>query len=119
MRSLRPVSSPASRFCFALRSSSSSSISSTKSSDVTSRRPARPAFRRRYQAALRVELHPEGEAQTAQDFLDLIQRFAPEILGAKHFRFGLLHQVADGLDIRVLEAVVGTHAQLEFFDATG
>src|SRR5579872_3638122 len=72
--------------------------------------------RRRDQAALSIELHAKAQAEVAQDFLDLIQRLATEVLGAQHFGFGLLHQVADGLNIGVLQAVVGTHAELELFD---
>ena len=59
---------------------------------------------------------PKREAEAAENFLDLVQRLAAEVLGAEHLGFGLLHQVADGLDVGVLEAVVGTDAQLQLFD---
>ena len=51
-----------------------------------------------------------------ENFLDLVQRLAAEVLGLQHFGFGLLHQLADGLDIRVLQAVVAAHRKLKLFD---
>src|SRR3954468_16786377 len=53
-----------------------------------------------------VELHPEGEAHAGQDLLDLVERLPPEVLGLEHLSLGLLDELADGLDVRVLEAVV-------------
>src|SRR5262245_15990933 len=65
-----------------------------------------------------VDPHAQREAHGGQDFLDLIQRLAAEILGLQHFGFGLLHQLADGLDVRVLEAVVAAHGKLQLFHRT-
>src|SRR6266545_2548854 len=42
-----------------------------------------------------VELHPQAEPHLGQDFLDLLQRLAAEVLGLQHLRLGLLHQLAD------------------------
>ena len=53
-----------------------------------------------------------------QNFLDFVQRLAAEILGLQHFGFGLLDQFADGLNIRVLQAVVAANGKLELFDRT-
>src|SRR5579862_4010066 len=42
---------------------------------------------RSLQATTGVGLHTEAKAHAAEDFLDFAERLAPEILGAKHFRF--------------------------------
>ena len=52
-----------------------------------------------------------------QDFLDLVERLAAEVLRLQHLGLGLLHQLADGPDVRVLQAVVGADRQLELLDA--
>src|SRR6516225_8973128 len=64
-----------------------------------------------------VDTHAETETHRCQDFLDFIQALAPEVLGLEHLGFGLLHQLADRPDIRVLEAVVRLDRQLELLDA--
>src|SRR5437870_1294968 len=46
-----------------------------------------------------LELHAEAETHLREDLLDFLQGFPPEVLGLEHLRFGLLHQVADGLDV--------------------
>src|SRR5438874_11705315 len=61
----------------------------------------------RDQASLGVELHAKGQTQTAQNFLDLVQGFASDILGAQHLGLGLLDQIADGLNVGFLPSVVG------------
>src|SRR5689334_2265801 len=64
-----------------------------------------------------IQPHPEAESHRRQDLLDLVQRLAAEILGLEHLAFGLLHQLANRADVRVLEAVVGPDGELQFFDA--
>src|SRR5664279_5711123 len=54
----------------------------------------------RYGIAVLVDLHPETETHVRQDLLDLVQRLAAKVLGLQHLSFRLLHQLADGLDIR-------------------
>src|SRR5579864_3929927 len=68
--------------------------------------------------ALIVNLHAQRETHGSKDFLDLIERLAAEVLGLEHLRFRLLHQFADRLDIRVLQAVVTAHRKLQFFHGT-
>src|SRR4029077_13490973 len=41
-----------------------------------------------------VDPHAEAEAHGVQDFLDLVQALATEVLGLEHFRFGLLYELA-------------------------
>jgi hypothetical protein len=41
----------------------------------------------------------------------------PKFFGLEHFGFRLLHQLADGPDVRVLQTVVRTHGELELLDA--
>src|SRR4051812_27929381 len=55
--------------------------------------------RRSDRVAVLVDLHAEAQPHRGQDFLDLVERLAAEVLGLEHFRFGLLHQFSDGLDI--------------------
>src|SRR2546422_8204309 len=50
--------------------------------------------------------------------LNLVEGLAAEVLGLEHFGFGLLYQLADGLDIRVLQAVVTAHGKFEFLNGT-
>src|SRR5919199_4593668 len=46
----------------------------------------------------------------------LVDRLLAEVGDRRQLALGLRHQVADGLDARALEAVVGAHAQLELLD---
>src|SRR5262247_3069075 len=64
-----------------------------------------------------VDLHPERQTHARQDLLDLVQGLAAEVLGLEHLGLGLLHQLADGPDVCVLQAVVGAHRQLQLVDA--
>src|SRR4051794_26874617 len=68
--------------------------------------------------AVLVDLHAERQAHLSEDLLDLIQGLAAEVLGLKHLGFGLLDELADGGDVRVLEAVVAADRELELFDGT-
>src|SRR5258707_4263857 len=67
-------------------------------------------------AAVLVELHAQAEAHLHQYILDLVERFPAEVLGLQHFVFALLHELADGLDVGVLQAVVAAHGKLQLFD---
>src|SRR5712692_760387 len=46
-------------------------------------------------ASVFIELHAQREAHLHQYILDLVERFAAEVLGLKHFVFALLHQFAN------------------------
>src|SRR5437016_4161182 len=46
------------------------------------------------------DFHAEMQAHLGQHFLDLVERLAAEVRRAQHFRFGLLHQIADVDDVR-------------------
>src|SRR6266849_4116410 len=72
--------------------------------------------RRPNDAAVLVELHAQGEAHLHQYILDLVERLAAEVFGLQHFIFALLDELADGLDVGVLQAVVGAHGKLELLD---
>src|SRR6266436_4421990 len=72
--------------------------------------------RRPDDAAVLVELHSQREAHLHQYILDLVERLAAEVLGLQHFVFALLDELADGLDVRVLQAIVGAHGKLELLD---
>ena len=56
--------------------------------------------------AVLINLHPQAQAHRSQNVLDLVERLATKVLGLEHLALGLLHQVADRLDVGVLEAVV-------------
>src|SRR6266436_4633633 len=65
-----------------------------------------------------VELHAQREAHLHQYILDLVERLAAKVLGLQHFVLALLHEFADGLDVGVLQAVVGAHGKFELLDGT-
>src|SRR5712692_3873310 len=60
-----------------------------------------------------VQLHAQGEPHLGEDLLDLLQRLAAEVLRLEHLRLGLLHQIADGLDVGVLQAVRRANRELQ------
>ena len=64
-----------------------------------------------------VDLHAELQAHFAQDLFDLIERLVAEILGLQHLLLRLLHQLADILDISVLQTVLRAHGKFELIDA--
>src|SRR5688572_11086168 len=64
-----------------------------------------------------IKAHPEAETHAVQDLLDLVERLAAEVLRLEHLGFGLLHQLANSPDVRVLQAVVRPHRQLQLLDA--
>src|SRR5438552_3220481 len=63
-----------------------------------------------------LEPHAEREPHLVEELLDLVQRLAAEVLGLEHLLLALLHQLADVLDVRVLEAVGRAHRELEVVD---
>src|SRR6478752_2910034 len=60
--------------------------------------------------------HAEMQTHLGQHFLDLVERLATEVRGTEHFRFRLLHEIADIDDVVVLQAVRRTHRQFELVD---
>src|ERR1700722_13451339 len=66
-----------------------------------------------YGIAVLVDLHTQAQTHRGKYLLDFVQRLAAEVLGLDHFRFGLLHQFANRLNVRVLQAVVAAHRKLE------
>ena len=59
---------------------------------------------------------PKREPHLVQDLLDLVERLAAEVLGLEHLLLGPLHQLADVLDVGVLQAVRRAHRELELVD---
>src|SRR5581483_1804773 len=66
--------------------------------------------------AVFVNFHPQRQPHGRQDLLDLVQRLAAEVLGLQHLVLSLLDELADGLDIGVLQAVVAAHGELKLLD---
>src|SRR4029077_6982675 len=64
-----------------------------------------------------VDLHPERKTHVCQDLLDLLQALSSEILRLEHVLLASLNELADELDVRVLQAVGAPHAELELVDA--
>src|SRR4030095_6955161 len=52
-----------------------------------------------------LQFHAELRVLLVQDRLYLVQRLAAEVLGLEHLLLGLLDELADVLDVGVLEAV--------------
>src|ERR1017187_7775902 len=52
-----------------------------------------------------IHLHAQRQTHVRENFLDLVQRFAAEILGPQHFLLRLLDELADGLDVGIFQAV--------------
>src|SRR5215212_3003805 len=71
-------------------------------------------------AAARRELgHAERQPEAGQHVLDLVERFTAEVLRREHLTLGALHEIAEGADVRVLEAVRGAHGEVELLDRLG
>src|SRR5918995_7162412 len=58
----------------------------------------------------------EGEPALGQGLDDLVDRLLAEVRDRRQLALGLADQVADRLDARALEAVVGADAELELLD---
>src|SRR5438067_4208473 len=63
-----------------------------------------------------LEPHAEREPHLVEELLDLVQRLAAEVLGFEHLLLASLLQLADVLDVRVLETVGRAHRELEVVD---
>src|SRR5882762_4865563 len=71
------------------------------------RRPDNPA--------VLVEFHAQAEAHLGQYIFDFIERLAAEVFRLQHFVLALLDEFTNGLNIRVLQAVVRANGKLQFF----
>src|SRR5919109_5402482 len=58
----------------------------------------------------------QRQPASVECLLDLFDRLAAEVRNRRQLGLRLLHEVADRLDARALEAVVGAHPQLELLD---
>src|SRR5262245_42697 len=63
-----------------------------------------------------IDPHAEAQSHGVEDLLDLVQALATEILRLEHLGFGLLHQLANRADVRVLQTVVRTNREFELLD---
>src|SRR4029077_20420660 len=72
--------------------------------------------RRPDDAAVLVELHSQREAHLHQYIFDLVERLTAEVFGLQHFVLALLDELADGLDVCVLQAIIGAYGELELFN---
>src|SRR2546430_7703892 len=72
--------------------------------------------RRPDDTAVLVELHAQREPHLHQYIFDLVERLAAEVFSLQHFVLALLDELTDGLDVRVLQAIVRAHGKLEFLD---
>src|SRR5215471_15211470 len=66
--------------------------------------------------SLVVEFHSQSEAHGRQNVFDFVQRLAPEILGLQHLGFALLNQITNGLDVRVLQTIVGADRKFKLIN---
>src|SRR5579872_5381667 len=93
-----------------LRSDRRGFLRSWRSSLARKRRPDH--------ASVLIEFHAEAQAHFLQNVLDLVERFAAKVFCLEHFRFGLLHQLAQVLNIGVLQTIVGANGKLELLHGT-
>ena len=56
-----------------------------------------------------IEIHAKAEPHIRQNFFDLIQRFPTKIPSFEHFWLIFLDEFTYGLDIGVLQTVVGAY----------
>ena len=63
-----------------------------------------------------IQAHAQAQAHALQDLLDLVERLPAEVFRLQHLAFGLLHELANRPDVRVLQAVVRPDGQLELLD---
>src|SRR4029077_3481424 len=67
-------------------------------------------------ASVLVEFHAQREAHLHQYIFDLVERFATKVFSLQHLVLALLHELANGLNVGVLQAVVRAHRKLQLFD---
>src|SRR5581483_4274921 len=65
-----------------------------------------------------VDLHSQAQPHGTENFFDLVQRLPSEVFRLQHFGFGLLDQLANRLNVCILQAVVAAHRKLQLFDRT-
>src|SRR5207302_363271 len=59
---------------------------------------------------------PQLQAEPGELLLHFVQRLPPEVLHVDDFLFGLLEQIAQGVDPRALQAVVRPDGEVELLD---
>ena len=64
-----------------------------------------------------LELHAQAEAEVLKLVLDFVERLLAEVAVLEHLRLGLHGELADGGDVRVVEAVGRAHGKLDLVDA--
>ena len=64
----------------------------------------------------RLFLHPQRQAALVELLDDLFERLGAEVRDREEIVLGLLHELADGVDARPLEAVARPLGQVELFD---
>src|SRR5687767_12435398 len=64
-------------------------------------------------------VHAEAQAEPRQQLLQLLERLAAEVLGLEHLALAAPHQIAQGVDVGVLQAVRRAHREIELVDALG
>src|ERR1051326_1785755 len=52
-----------------------------------------------------IDAHAEAQPHRVENLLDLVEALSAEVLRLQHLRLGLVHELADGADVRVLQAV--------------
>jgi hypothetical protein len=65
----------------------------------------------------RLKIHAERQAERGQLVFDFVERFLAEVAILEHFLLALHRQLADGGDVRVVQAVRRADAQFDFVDA--
>src|SRR3954470_5939981 len=63
-----------------------------------------------------VELHTERKTEGFELLLDFVERLLAEVAVLEHFLLGLHRELADGGDVRVVQAIRGAHRELDFVD---
>src|SRR5437016_1062911 len=65
-----------------------------------------------------LQLHAERESARSQHFLDLVERFAPQVRRLEKLGLGALDQVADVVDVLRLETIRRAYGELQIIDRT-
>src|SRR6266481_918166 len=63
-----------------------------------------------------IHLHAERETHTTEDFLDLVERLAAEILRLQHLGFTFCDELADRSYIGVSQTIVRANREFQFID---
>src|SRR5215218_6620047 len=78
--------------------------------------PAEPAASGLRGVSPRQSSRAQRQPASVECLLDLLDRLAAEVRDRRQLGLRLLHEIANRLDARTLEAVVGAHSQLELLD---